>query len=144
MAITKYLNTGTGKKRHLINVREKAKELGKERYKILLGVYVFTGEDCVSDFKGKGKITPSKRLMTYPWFHNAFSKLGENGLYLKMSKYMLEFVCVMYGYVRETSVNAVRTKMLKKMIREDEALTARSQDDYLAFHLAIYSQLIIA
>ena len=57
---------------------------------------------------------------------------------------MLEFVCVMYGYVRETSVNAVRTKMLKKMIREDEALTARSQDDYLAFHLAIYSQLIIA
>ena len=30
-----------------------------------------------------------------------------------------------YGYVRETSVNAVRTKMLMKMVGEDEALTAR-------------------
>ena len=35
----------------------------------------------------------------------------------------------MYGSVRETSVNVVRMKMLKKMVGEDEALTARSKVD---------------
>ena len=35
----------------------------------------------------------------------------------------------MYGYVRETSVNAVKTKMLKKMVGEDEVLTARFKVD---------------
>ena len=35
----------------------------------------------------------------------------------------------MYEYVRETSVNAVGTKMLRKMFGEDEALTASSKVD---------------
>ena len=37
----------------------------------------FTGQDCVKTFKGKGKVTPLKRLMKYCKFHSAFSKLGE-------------------------------------------------------------------
>ena len=49
---------GTEKKRKLINVSEKPKELGKEWIKIQLAVYVFTREDCVSAFKGKSKTTP--------------------------------------------------------------------------------------
>ena len=130
MDITIYLDTGTGKKRQLINVSEKAEEYGKEWCKILLGVYVFTGEDCVSAFKGEGKVTPLKKLMKYPKFHSAFSKLGEEWIVPKdVTNYLEEFVFVMYGYVRETSVNAVRTKMLKKMVGEDEALTARSKVD---------------
>ena len=36
-----------------------------------------TGEGFVSDFKGKGKVTPLKKLMKYPKFHSAFSKVGE-------------------------------------------------------------------
>ena len=35
----------------------------------------------------------------------------------------------MYGYFRETSVNVVRTKILKKIVGEDEALTATSKVD---------------
>ena len=35
----------------------------------------------------------------------------------------------MYEHVRETSVNAVGTKMLRKMFGEDEALTASSKVD---------------
>ena len=77
MDITIYLDTGIGKKRLLINVCEKAKKFGKEWCKILQRVYVFTGEGFVSDFKGKGKVTPLKKLMKYPKFHSAFSKLGE-------------------------------------------------------------------
>ena len=64
MDITIYLHTGRGKKRQSINVSEKTNEFGKEWCKILLGIYVFTGEDCVSAFKGKCKVTPLKKLIS--------------------------------------------------------------------------------
>ena len=67
--------------------------------------------------------------MKYPKFPSAFSKLGEEWIVPDdATEYLEEFVCVMHGYVQETSVNAVRTKMLK-MVEEDEALTARSKVD---------------
>ena len=77
MDITIYLDTGIGKKRLLINVSEKAKKFGKKWCKILLRVYVLTGEGFVSDCNDKGKVTPLKKLMKYPKFRSAFSKLGE-------------------------------------------------------------------
>ena len=46
---------GTGKKRQLINVGEKAKEYGIEWCKILLGVYVFTGS-MLSKVKVRSKL----------------------------------------------------------------------------------------
>ena len=54
--LTIYLDTGTGKQRLLINVSALATSLGKENYSALFGLYVFTGEDCTSAFKGKGKV----------------------------------------------------------------------------------------
>ena len=61
MDITIYSDKGTGKKRQLITVSEKTKVFGKEWYKILLRVYVFTGEDWVGAFKGKFKVTALKK-----------------------------------------------------------------------------------
>ena len=90
-----------------------------------------TGEGFVSDFKGKGKVTPLKKLMKYPKFHSAFSKVGEEWIVPDdVTNYLKEFVCVIYGYVQETRVNALITKMLKKMVGEDEGLTARSKVDW--------------
>ena len=66
--------------------------------------------------------------MKYPTFYSVFSKLGEEWIVTE-AKYLEEFVCVMHAYVRETSVNVVRTKMLRKMVGEDEALTARPKVD---------------
>ena len=40
-----------------------------------------------------------------------------------------KFTCVMYGQARETQVNAVRTKMLKKMVGEDKKLTTKLKVD---------------
>lgn len=37
------------------------------------------------------------------------------------------FTCLMYGYIREKSVNAVRSIMLKKMVGVDEQLTTKSK-----------------
>ena len=39
------------------------------------------------------------------------------------------FTCTMYGHARETSVNAVRSKMLKKMVGEGKGLDNNSKVD---------------
>ena len=67
---------------------------------MLLGVYVFTGEDCVSAFKGKGKVTHLRKLIKYLKIHSALSKFGEEWIVPEdITKYLGEFVCVVYGYV---------------------------------------------
>ena len=125
-----FLDTGSGKKRMLIDVGAKAKEFGTEWCKVLLAMYVFTGEDCMSAFKGKGKVTPLKKLMKYPKFHKAFAALGEEwSIPDDVMQSLEEFVCLMYGFVRERSVNTVRFKMLNKMVGEDQTLTAKSKVD---------------
>ena len=39
------------------------------------------------------------------------------------------FTCVMYGYAKDSSINLVRAKMLKKMVGEDNDLTKESKID---------------
>ena len=39
------------------------------------------------------------------------------------------FTCAMYGYARDISINNVRTKMLKKMVGEDQTLNKSSKVD---------------
>ncbi len=70
--LTIYLDTGTGKHRRIINVTELEESLGSEYCSTLLGYYVFSGEDCTSAFKGKGKVAPLKKLQKNPKYHNAF------------------------------------------------------------------------
>ena len=67
-----YLDTGTGKHRRLINVTELGESLGREYCSTLLGFYVYSGEDCTSAFKGKGKVTPLKKLQKNPKYHLGF------------------------------------------------------------------------
>ena len=45
----------------LINVSELAERKGAEYCTVILGLYVFTGEDATSAFKGKGKGGPLKK-----------------------------------------------------------------------------------
>ena len=40
-----------------------------------------------------------------------------------------QFTCIMYGEVRESLVNTVRAKVLKKMVGEDQKLTTKSKVD---------------
>ena len=74
------MDTGREKKKQLINISEKTKEFGREWCKILLGAYVYTGEDCLSAFKDKGKFAPLKKLIKYPKIYSALSKFGEEGI----------------------------------------------------------------
>ena len=70
--ITVYLDTGTGKHRRLINVTDLGRALGRDYCNTLLGYYVFSGEDCTSAFKGKGKVGPLKKLQKNPKYQAAF------------------------------------------------------------------------
>ena len=70
--ITIYLDTGSGKHRQVINISELAESKGAEYCTALLGLYVFTGEDVTSAFKGKGKVGPLKKLQKTPRYHDTF------------------------------------------------------------------------
>ena len=70
--ITIYLDTGMGKHRRLINVRKLAWRKWAEYCTAILGLYVVTGEDATSAFKGKGNVVPLKKLHNHQAFNTIF------------------------------------------------------------------------
>ena len=70
--LTIYLDTGSGKHRQIVNVSELSESKGADYCTTMLGLYVFTGEDVASAFKGKGKVGPLKKLQKHPRYHAAF------------------------------------------------------------------------
>lgn len=128
--LTVYLDTGSGKHRQLLNLSELAESLGEDYCATLLGFYVFSGEDCTSAFKGKGKVGPLKKLEKNPRFQKAFRQLGDDWtVKTEVLKQLEQFTCLMYGQSRESSVDVVRAKLLRKMVGEDEKLTSKSRVD---------------
>lgn len=128
--LTIFLDTGSGKHRQLINLSELAASLGESYCATLLGFYVFTGEDCTSCFKGKGKIGPLKKLDKNPRFHKVFQQLGEDwNVNAEVLNEVEHFTCLMYGVVRESSVDNARVKLLQKMVGQGEKLTSKSKVD---------------
>lgn len=72
IALIIFLDIGTGKHRQIVNVSELAESKGADYCTTILGLYVFTGEDVTSAFKGKGKVGPMKKLQGHPKYHAAF------------------------------------------------------------------------
>lgn len=70
--ITIYLDIGTGKNRKIVNVSELAESRGARYCTALLSLYVFTGEDATSAFKGKGKVGPLKKLQNHQKYQISF------------------------------------------------------------------------
>jgi len=70
--LTIYVDIGTRKNRRILNVSELAECMGPDYCTTLLGLYVFTGEDVTSSFRGKGKVGPLKKLHSNPKYHAAF------------------------------------------------------------------------
>ena len=128
--LTIYLDTGLGKHCKLINLSDLAASLGESYCETLLGFYVFTGEDCTSSFKGKGKVAPLKKLEKKPRFHKCFQQLGDDwNVNADVLKEVEKFTCLMYGQSRETSVDGACVKLLRKMVGDGEKLTSKSKVD---------------
>ena len=88
IGLTVFLDTRTGKQ--IVNVSQMVESMGADKYKMVLGLYVFTGEDVTSSFKGKGKIGPLKKLQRHPIHHEAFRYLSYylcNPLTITLSNY---------------------------------------------------------
>ena len=76
MDLTIYVDIGV-KKRQVLNVTQIAQTYGAEYCTALLGLYVFTGEDVTSAFKGKGKVRPLKKLQSFPNHISGKNKIGD-------------------------------------------------------------------
>ena len=86
-----------------------------------MGIYIFIGKDATSAFIGKGKIGPMKKLNANP------KSLGEWAVFDDISSNIEAFTCLKFGYSREKRINAVRAKILRKMVGEDNQLTIKSK-----------------
>ena len=78
--LTVYLDTGSGKHREIVNIQlsDVVESHGNDFCVTLPGYCVFTGDDCTSSFKGKGKVGPPKKLEKNPRFHKAFRQMGDD------------------------------------------------------------------
>ena len=83
-----------GKNQRLINMSALLDEMGKDWCAALLSFYVFTGEDCTSAFKGKGKVAPQKKFMETPSFHASFRYFFT---FVLSSKWNVEFYKKMFS-----------------------------------------------
>ena len=124
-------DTGSGKHRRLVNTSELADSLGEEFCECIIGFHVYTGEDCTSAFKGKGKKNPFKLLQKYPKFQRAFIELGR---YWEVSNETIglleEFTCIMYERNREKNINNARFQLLLKMVGPKDKLNLNSKVDF--------------
>ena len=67
-----YLDIRMEKNQRFINMSALLEVMGKDWCTILLLFYVFTGEDCTSEFKRKGKVAPLKKFVMIPCSHASF------------------------------------------------------------------------
>ena len=72
IALTVFLDMGTGKHRQVVNASKAAESLGVNYCNMLLGLHAFTGEDATSAFMGKGNIGQLKKLQGIPKYLAAF------------------------------------------------------------------------
>jgi len=87
---------------------------------------VFSGEECTSAFKWKGKVGPLKKLEKNPRFHKLFLQFGEVwNLKSNVLEQLDEFTSLVYGQNRESSMDGFLTKPLRKIVGEDEKLTSK-------------------
>ena len=103
-----YLDYGKGKQRKGFWLNKLGKDVTK--YKAaLIGFHAFTGNDYVSSFFKKGKSTCWKKMKKNQIFIEAFKKLGSSWNVDDSTLEALEhFVCALYGYTGQKSINVVR------------------------------------
>ena len=96
----------------------------------LLGVYVFTGEDCNSAFKGKGKKRAIQLVQSNTDYLRVFAKLGDSWSATRSEYRELEkFVCALYGLPRFSKVNKARAFKLKAMCGNKKTISRKHRVD---------------
>ena len=70
-----------------------------------MGMHIFTGEDCTSALKGKGKIGLLKKMHKFPRLQKSFEELDLNwSLNPDTLNEVEKFVCAIYGHFRMSNL----------------------------------------
>ena len=77
---------------------------------------------------------PLKKVEKNARCHKVFLQFGEEwDLKSHVMNQLDEFTCLVYGQNRESSMNGLRSKFLRKIVGEDEKLTFKPRSTWLAF-----------
>ncbi|XP_077968888.1 uncharacterized protein LOC144422864 [Styela clava] len=130
-----YFLTGSGSQSRMLSIRKMVNYFGNVFCKAILGLHVFSGCDTISAFRGKGKVKGMRHLLKSKEFIQAFSKLGDQwyipeNIYIQLSK----FVCTLYGYSDEMSVNKVRFEIFQNKSLDEPCMPP--SDDAIVLHSA--------
>ncbi|KAL2095547.1 hypothetical protein ACEWY4_007695 [Coilia grayii] len=101
----------------LINISQLAEDYSQDHISALLALHAFTGADCTSAFKGKGKVQPMKILNQNSKFIQVFAKVGNSWeLDEEILSGVEEFTCRLYGFSRRIKkVDEAREIKVKKV-----------------------------
>ena len=106
----------------LLSIKDIAENYNQTHVSTLLSLHAFSGSDCTSAFKGKGKVNPIKILNKNSKFIKVFAHNGEEWLLEDPAvlKGLEESTCRLYGSVKRVkSVNQLREIRLKKICGSD-------------------------
>ena len=132
--ITILIDNGVGKSRKIIDMSTSL--LCQQKRKALAAVHAFSGNDYVSSFFRKGKKVMWKLVLQNDKFLDAFSQLGLfNSVTDEVSNCLEKFMCALYSYKNETTVNNVRVKMFQMKGISDLALLPPCKDN-LKLHIS--------
>ena len=118
-------DTGIGDKRRMIDIGDVIAAQDKDFAKYIIGLHSMTGCDTTSAFVRKGKIRPFKLAKSQQKFANAFAALGDEvDISESVKKILEEFVCHLYGDVKETSINKLRYKKARQKFTAAQFLSS--------------------
>ena len=117
-----YFDTNKGNYRKLYKLSDVS--LSKNEKSALLGFHAFTGNDYVSSFFKKGKISCWRILEKHPQFLKTFAELGESHRLSEsiMFDSLEEFVCLMYGSTCHKKVNSLRLQMFQTKYEKNNTI----------------------
>ena len=123
-------DTGCGNKRRLLNVTEKAKDLGQHTCSALMALHVLTGCDTTSALKGIGKVKPIKLLQKEEKFEDCLCQLGEFwDIPEQYIDNVEQFICCLYGFPRFKSIDDVRVHILRRKCERNGILDPKKNID---------------
>lgn len=125
----------TGSKMKIFDIKNN--QIQENKALALPGFHAMSGCDTTSSFYGLGKSKCYKTMESDEKFIDAFTLLGEHeSISSTVAEVLEEYVCKLYGFKEEVSINEVRYKMFtsKKKIPDPQKLPPTL--DALLLHLS--------
>ena len=117
-----YIDNGTGKDRKFFHLN--SCDLDSQSLQALVGYHAFSGNDYVSSFLRKSKVTGWKVVKNDEEFLEGFAKLGTNQSLSEFEiNFLQKFVCVLYGEKGSVEVNKARTSIFWKKLKKNKKVS---------------------